>query len=199
LKKHLSSLIIIIIVFSLIGCLKKENKKYLPKGYYRIQFDEKKYQTTYFNFQDSDFNFEISEYFEISSANRKINTEEYLEITLNNSKHNFGFIINYRKIKNNLAELTEQAYNPQLISMSDGVMLTKDPDEKLLIYEIKGNVANPFIFQITDKNKHFLYGMMYVCMEKNKNCNINTDSLQPIIDFFEKDIYNIYKTIKWSN
>ena len=192
-------MIIIIMGFSLLGCLQKENRKYLPKGYYRVQFDEKKYQTTHFNFKDSDFSFDISEYFEISSANREIDKEEYLEITLNNSKHNFGFIINYRKIKNNLEELIEQAFNPQLISISDGVTLTKDEDEKLLIYELKGNVANPFIFQITDKKKHFLYGMMYVCMEKKKRCNINNDSLQPIVDFFEQDIYNIYETIKWSN
>tara|TARA_B100000902_G_scaffold230671_1_gene218838 strand:+ start:1269 stop:1847 length:579 start_codon:yes stop_codon:yes gene_type:complete len=192
-------LIIIIIGFSLIGCLKKENEKYLPKGYYRINFEENKYQTTHFNFKNSDFSFETSQYFNISSANRIINEEDYLEITLKNSKHNFGFILNYRIIQNNLKELTQQAYNPQLIKLSDGVMLTQDVDEKLLIYELKGPVANPFIFQITDKKNHFLYGMMYVCMDKNKNCNINTDSLRPVIDFFEKEIYNIYKTIKWSN
>ena len=171
----------------------------MPKGYPRIEFEQKKYQTIYFSFKDSDFSFQASNHFDISYINRKINEEEYLEITLNNSTHNFGFIINYRKIQNNLEELTEQAYNPQLISMSDGVTLIKDADEKLLIYELKGHVANPFIFQITDKNKHFLYGMMYVCMDKNKDCNINSDSLKPIIDFFEKDIYNIYETIKWSN
>ena len=40
--------------------------------------------------------------------------------------------------------------------------------------------------------------MMFVCSDPKKKCQINIDSLQPIIKYFEKDMYNLINSLKWS-
>ncbi len=177
----------------------KELKKHLPKGYHRIEFKKKKYQTMYFSFKDSDFSFEVSKHFDISSVNQKINEEEYLEIKLENSQHNFGFVLNYRPIKNNLEQLIKESYNQQLLELATGTNPKMSQDGKSYKVEIYGPVANPYMFHTTDKINHFLHGMMFICSDPKKKCDINIDSLRPIIKYFEEDMENIIKTIKWSN
>ena len=197
-KKLFSLFIIIIISSNSISCLEKENKKYLPKGYHRIELDVKNNITKSFSFDDSKFSFKIPDYFETYSNTNENSSKNYLEITLYNKKHNLSFILNYREIQNNLSKLIEEAYNPQIFNTADGIIETKDEEGKILIYELKGNVANPYLFHITDKHKHFLHGMMFVCSDPKKKCQINIDSLQPIIKYFEKDMYNLINSLKWS-
>ncbi len=196
LKKHLNLLSIIILIF-FVGCLKKESKKYLPKGYLRIDLPEKNYTKKYFNFKNGTFSLEIPNYFDVSRDTIKN------EVYLTNTKHNFGIILNYKKVENNLDELITQTYNvindPQLMKMSHAILETTGPTKKWTIYEITGPVATPFLFHVTDKKNHFLQGFLLVCADQNKACNINADSLKPIIDFFEKDIYTIVHNIDWKH
>ena len=59
-------------------------------------------------------------------------------------------------------------------------------------------MANPFIFHTTDKVNHFLHGMMFVCSDPKKKCELNIDSLKPVIKYFEEDMYSLINSIKWS-
>ena len=197
LKKYRILLSIIILVSFFVGCLEKDKKKYLPKGYLRVDLPEKKYTKKYFHFENSTFSIELPSYFEVSKDTIKN------EVYLTNEQHNFGIILNYSKVKNNLEELTAQTDNvikdPQLMKMSHAIFEDINPTKKWKIYEITGPVATPFLFHVTDEENHFLQGFMLVCADQNKSCNINTDSLRPIIDFFKKDIYTIVNNITWEH
>ena len=70
-----------------------------------------------------------------------------------------------------------------------------------LLYGIKGNVASPLQFYITDSTplqfyitdstKHFLRGSLYF------NCNPNKDSLAPSVEFVRADIERLFETLVW--
>ena len=65
-----------------------------------------------------------------------------------------------------------------------------------MIYELYGEVATPIQFYVTDKKNHFLRGSMYPSTI-NKMIRINRDSLNPIINFYKKDIEKIIESIHW--
>jgi len=191
-KKYLSIITIIICLF---GCIKKDDQKYLPKGYFRIDLPEKKLNKQSFVLKDNMFSISIPNYFKYSTDTIKN------EVYLINTQHNIGIILNYKKIENNLEKLITETKNvindPQLLKMSYGIIETTSPDQKWSIYKMTGPVATPFLFHITDNKNHFLQGFMLMCADQNKKCNLNIDSLIHLINFFEIDIYNLANDIIW--
>jgi gliding motility-associated lipoprotein GldD len=69
----------------------------------------------------------------------------------------------------------------------------EDPQRGIygILYELKGNVASPMQFFVTDSTHHFLRGSLYFRTEPNK------DSLAPVINFAQKDIRHIIETLNW--
>ncbi len=60
-------------------------------------------------------------------------------------------------------------------------------------FDIKGNAASPAQFYLTDSSRHFIRGSLYFNVVPNK------DSLQPVINFVEKDIFHLIETFEWKN
>jgi gliding motility-associated lipoprotein GldD len=67
------------------------------------------------------------------------------------------------------------------------------PDKKVYgtFFEIKGNVASPFQFYLTDSTDHFVSGVVYF------NARPNYDSLKPSLDYLKEDILHLIKTFEW--
>lgn len=67
------------------------------------------------------------------------------------------------------------------------------PDKKVYgtFFEIKGNVASPFQFYLTDSTKHFVSGVVYF------NARPNYDSLRPSLDYLKEDILHLINTFEW--
>ena len=59
------------------------------------------------------------------------------------------------------------------------------------VFDITGNAASPMQFHITDSSQHFFRGSLYFRTRPNR------DSLQPAIDFVEKDIIHLIETFRW--
>jgi len=60
-----------------------------------------------------------------------------------------------------------------------------------LIFKINGPVASPFQFYVTDSTNHFLRGSLYF------DTKVVQDSVAPIVDYIEKDIDVLLRTLKW--
>lgn len=60
-----------------------------------------------------------------------------------------------------------------------------------LLSEVKGNVASPAQFYVTDSINHFLTGSLYFYTKPNY------DSILPAANYLQKDIKQIMETIKW--
>lgn len=60
-----------------------------------------------------------------------------------------------------------------------------------LLYNLKGNVASPVQFYLTDSVRNFLRGSLYFNSAPNK------DSLLPSVEFVREDIKHIFETLEW--
>lgn len=60
-----------------------------------------------------------------------------------------------------------------------------------LLSEIKGNVASPAQFYVTDSVNHFLTGSLYFYAKPNY------DSILPAANYLQKDIMHIMETVRW--
>lgn len=60
-----------------------------------------------------------------------------------------------------------------------------------LLSEVKGNVASPTQFYITDSVNHFFTGSVYF------NVKPNYDSILPAANYLQKDIMHIIETVEW--
>ena len=59
-------------------------------------------------------------------------------------------------------------------------------------YHLKGqNVASTYQFWVTDSNRHFLRGALYI------DCTPNNDSLAPVLDYLQEDINHMIESIRW--
>jgi gliding motility-associated lipoprotein GldD len=63
---------------------------------------------------------------------------------------------------------------------------------KGLIYSVGGNSASEKQFVLTDYKHHFVRGALYF------NSTPNYDSMQPVLDFVDKDIYHLINTFKFN-
>ncbi len=60
-----------------------------------------------------------------------------------------------------------------------------------LIYDIKGNVASPTQFVLTDGEKSFFRGALYF------NITPNQDSIAPVLEHINQDIQVIIRSFQW--
>jgi len=67
------------------------------------------------------------------------------------------------------------------------------PEKKVygLVYIIEGNAASAYQFHLTDSTNHFVRGSLYF------NNVPNQDSIQPVLEYIEKDIHHLFETFEW--
>lgn len=58
-------------------------------------------------------------------------------------------------------------------------------------FELKGDVASPFQFYLTDSVSRFISGVVYM------NSRPNYDSIKPSLDYIKKDLNRMLNTLKW--
>jgi len=185
------SLVLLIVLLSLTAC----KKKYLPKprGYFRIDFPEKRYQ--YYK-SDCDYSFEYPVYGQIVKYNNAGGGPCWINIEFPPYKGKIH--ITYWPLENNLYQHVEDvrslAYK-HIIKADDIIenQITY-PERNVygIFYTIKGNTASSASFFITDSTRHFLSGALYFSVRPN------SDSLGPVINFFKKDMQHLIKTFEWN-
>lgn len=183
--------ILLLLVFFTIGC-KKNNYIPKPRGYYRIEFPEKSYRSFTNN---APFSFEYPAYSKIKNTPSS-NTEPYwYNITIPENK--VSIHLSYKQIDSNLNILTEDSrelaykHSIKASAINEKLYINNKKNVYGTIYEIKGNAASPFQFHLTDSTQNFIRGSFYI---KNQP---NYDSLKPVIEFIEEDIYHLIETFSW--
>jgi gliding motility-associated lipoprotein GldD len=164
-----------------------------PRGYFRITLPEKQYVLL-----DSVFpyTFEYPVYAKITPDEMSPDQKNWINIVYPQFKGKIH--ISYRKVENNLQQLTEDTRKLALkhIPKSSGIsqQSVSDPANKVygLCYNIKGvGAASPYQFYLTDSTGNFLRGALYF------SAIPNNDSLAPVIDFVKQDISHLISTFRW--
>jgi len=183
---------VIIIALCLAGCHEKNTPK--PRGYFRIDFPEKRY-TTYRS--DCNYSFEYPVYAVITPF--KGAEEEPCWINIEFPGYKGKIHLTYKALNNDLAKYVEDIHTlayKHIIKADDIIEKPVSyPDRKVygLIYDIRGNTASSMSFYLTDSSRNFLSGALYFSVIPNK------DSLAPVIRFFTRDINHLVETLNWSN
>lgn len=186
--------ILLLTVILLNSC---DNTPYAPKprGYFRIDFPEKQYILL-----DSiyPYSFEYPAYTSIQ-ADLHAPNEKYW-INLQFKPYRATLHLSYKQIDANLIDYLEDAHMlvtkhiPKADAIYDSLIVDRQRNVFGLAYKIEGSgAASPYQFFLTDSTTHFLRGALYF------NTIPNNDSLEPIIDFIQKDLEHIIATLNWKN
>ncbi len=184
--------ILLLIIYITTGCGTVGTPK--PRGYFRIDFPEKKYRLF-----DSicPFTFEYPMYCEVVKDRDK--NAEPCFLNIESVHFNCTIHLSYKDINKNVATFIDDAHTLAYKHTIKADAIDEKPiaDNKRkvygLLYDIHGNAASSVQFYVTDSFKHFLRGSLYFNVPPNK------DSLAPAIQFFRKDILHLIETLKWKD
>jgi gliding motility-associated lipoprotein GldD len=192
--RNLITLTGLVVVVSLLitGCDQDYTPK--PRGYFRIDFPEKKYiafDTTY------PYRFEYPVYARVIPDTRA--TSEPYWINVDFPQYNGRIHISYKPVHENLNVFLEDSrtfvvkHIPKADAINDSLIYRPDDRVFGLIYYIEGTqAASSCQFFLTDSASRFLRGALYF------NVAPNNDSLAPVIDFIREDIRHMIRTFQWN-
>ncbi|MGE6218593.1 gliding motility lipoprotein GldD [Nubsella zeaxanthinifaciens] len=165
-----------------------------PKGYFRINFPEKKYQL----FDDGcAYSFSYPAYAKLNADTDKNALPCWKNLDFpqfNGVLHITYYDVFSPKTYN---EMTE---NARTLAMKHTIKadaidqrLINFPDKKVygVYYSIEGNTASSVQFFLTDSVNHYLRGALYF------NERPQYDSIQPVVKFIKKDIDKLIETFQW--
>ncbi len=184
------SVLAIVSIVLISGCKKKYTPK--PRGYFRIDLPEKKYQKLEGNYP---FVFDHLENTIIKNDSTRLLNKYWMDIEypyINGKIH-----ISYLPVKNNLNQIIEDtrklAYKHSIKADAINERMFIKPEKKVygILYEIEGNAASSMQFFITDSIKHYVRGALYFNTEPNK------DSLAPVLNYVKKDITLLIESFEW--
>ena len=166
---------------------------YLPreKGFLRLEFEKPTYDT--FSNESSGLNFIYNDAystFEIVSDEKIVLGYKDIKISivlsdvelenlssLEESLQNFYMFLEPHRKKSNQISIKE--------------FTSADNNRFAKVFEMRGPVASPLQFYVTDSTNHFLFGSMNI-MEKS-----DYDSIYPSIMYVKNDIFSIIESVNW--
>ena len=184
--------ILFILTIFLSSC--EERKIYVPKqrGYFRIDFPEKKQQSFDNNYP---YKFKFPEYAKIEVDSSAQSEPYWMNIQFPEFKATIH--ISYKNVANNLNAFVDDAHflvfkhDIKAEAIKTQEFHYDETNVHGLLFDIKGDAASLMQFYITDSVEHFLRGALYFNVPPNK------DSLAPVIDFVREDIVDIISTFEW--
>ncbi|MFZ1259697.1 MAG: hypothetical protein WAQ93_04420, partial [Chitinophagaceae bacterium] len=189
--------LLVIALQSLLGC----NSDYSvgkKKGYFHIDFPEKKYQV--FNQPGYPYTFEYPVYSTVTKDSTFFD-DKAGDWWINIDVPQFAgrIYISYKEIggRNNFDSLVRDGFKmayKQHVDVATGIidspMVTKNGVEGIY-FSLGGNTATASQFFLTDSTKHFLRGALYF------DATPNADSLGIVNDFLKKDVQHLINTLQW--
>ncbi|MCA0429469.1 MAG: gliding motility lipoprotein GldD [Bacteroidetes bacterium] len=176
------------------SCVNDDDEIYSPKpkGYYRIDFPERKYQK-----YDSvcPYSFEYPSY-AVLKQDKHMGAEPCW-LNINFPKFDATIHLSYKVINNNLAQYLSDSHefaNKHQVKATglDEIVVLRDSAKVYgLVFDIAGNTASSLQFYLTDSTKHFMRGALYF------NTKPNIDSLQIVVDFIKKDVLHLINSTRW--
>lgn len=165
-----------------------------PRGYFRIEFPVKAYQT--YN-GGCPFTFDYPRYAKVEKDSLRGAKPCWLNIQypqFNGTIHVSYEDITSPKVFNELVEdahLFAFKHTVKASSIDEGMIAY--PDKKMygIYYTIEGNAASSAQFFLTDSTRHYLRAALYFRSEPR------IDSIQPVLNFVKKDMDVMIKTMKW--
>lgn len=187
---------IIFLFLLLLSCQANYTPK--PRGYFRIAFPEKSYRT--FNEPGYPYTFEYPVYAQIvkdtTFFDKKPENPWWINIVF--PGFDGKIYISYKVIGSqySLEKLINDAYTMTYKNTVKADAIVPEVFQTPyhvsgMFYNVTGNAASAKQFFATDSVKHFLRGSLYFYSTPN------SDSLRPVIQFVQKDMWHLLETLRW--
>lgn len=176
------------------------NSDYTPKrkGYFKIDFPEKKYQV--FDQPGYPYVFEYPVYANVikdSSFFEEAIHEPWINIDY--PQFHGRIYVSYKSVgENKFDKLVNDAFtmtnkhSTKAYSIDDSLIATPN-NVHGMFFRVGGNVATANQFFVTDSTKHFLRGALYF------DATPNEDSLAIVNNFLLQDMLHMINTFKWKD
>ncbi len=139
--------------------------------------------------------FEISEIFQVEDVMDESGLSCHKEIKLGplNGVIHFSYINMVEPLSRYVNYSNDKVDEHKIKANSiEDVNIIREEDRVFgTFFELKGDVATPFQFYLTDSTKRFVSGVVYF------NCVPNYDSLKPSLDYLKLDLMKLVNTFKW--
>lgn len=190
-------LILIVFITVLLSC-NSEYSAGKKKGYFKIDFPEKKYQL--FDKPGYPYTFEYPVYANVIKDSMFFDDRaEDWWVNIDIPRFNGRIHISYKPInaKNLFDSLNNDGYKmayKQHVDVSTGIeekRIQTPNNIGGMYFDLGGNTATANQFFVTDTTKHFLRGALYF------DATPNADSLGIVNDFLKKDLEHLINSLKW--
>lgn len=183
---------LLVICFLLSSCGNDYSPK--PRGYFKIDLPEKKYQTY---LAECPFSFDFPVYAEVQPDSSRESKPCWMNV--NYPQFNGRIHLSYQSVtsEKQFNQLIEDArtfaFKHTVKATAIDEAMISYPEKKVygIYYSIEGNTASSLQFFLTDSTKHYLRGALYF------NEQPRLDSIQPVLNFIKKDIDLMIRSFKW--
>lgn len=191
-------LILTVIAGLLLAACNSDYSTGKKKGYFKIEFPEKKYQL--FDKPGYPYTFEYPVYANVIKDSVFFNDKaEDWWVNIDIPQFRGKIHVSYKNIRqdSDFDSLANDAYKMATmkhITMATGIFdsLLHTPNGVTgMYYSLEGNTATANQFFLSDSTKHFLRGALYF------DAAPNADSLGIVNDFLKKDLEHLINTLKW--
>ncbi len=162
-----------------------------PRGYFRIELPEKDYKTYEAR---CGLQVEVPAYSRIELLSENPDSC-WFNIYMPRQKARLH--LTYVPVENNLQPLLEDAYgfafkHEMKANAINRTVYQNDSTQVYgMLYDLKGDVASPLQFYVTDSSRHFLRGAVYFQHIPN------ADSIAPVLEFVRADALHLIETLRW--
>ena len=175
----------LVLLIPFIACNQSYTPK--PKGFARIDFPEKNWSLSDI---DCPFDFQKPSYLRVIEKKENCWFDLYFE-QFNGTLH-----MSYKEVNDNVNTYVEESRNLAFKhsklanAINEQAFINKKSTVYGLVYTFEGATATGMQFYLTDSTKHFVRGALYFNTAMN-------DSLIPINNFINQDVYNIIESWEW--
>ncbi len=189
--------IVTVLVLMLASC-GEEDYVPKPKAFLRLDFPNATYQKQ--DIPKMPLAFDVSNLVDDLKVKTIPGTTESYGVNLEYKPLKATIFLTYKAINGSEKNLNAYLRDAQKLTLehtkkADEIPVYLYEDVKRRVYgvlsEVKGNVASPAQFYVTDSVNHFLTGSLYF------KAKPNYDSILPAANYLQKDIQWIMETIEW--
>ena len=191
LRDTISIVVTTLLLSSIVAGVVSCKKRYVPKPYGYVRYYVPDTGYIRYNYCDRCS-------FDMSRNAVVVPREERYWMNLYYPQLNAVVHCSYKDVNADLRALSDEAQDfaykhaGKASAISEQGYDNESADVHGVLYTLSGNTASPYQFYATDSTRHFFRGAVYF------NCIPNQDSLQPAIDYINKDIIRLMESLRWS-
>lgn len=166
-----------------------------PPTYLRLDLPDHEY--TLFQDSESPYSFEVNKSFKVNPVLEQGKKTFHKDIDLGglNGVMHFSYIpmVEPLSVYVNYANDKVEDHKLKATGIDDQQIIRSKDKVYGTFFKLRGDVASPFQFYLTDSVSQFASGVIYL------NTAPNYDSLKPSLDYLEVDLLKFVETFKWKN